>query len=127
MATTTNVTKVEIRYVPNDKIGEVFSKALLGQRDGFLKPEEMELQDMPGLDHNKRKANHPKNLETIYKHYQVIDGTEDERTKQLKVRSMSYGDAIVINNVAYYVAADGFVTINDKDEVVEVVPVDDDV
>jgi hypothetical protein len=119
MATTQNVTKVEIRYVPAEKIGVVFGQVLTGSRDGFLPPEQMELVDMPGLDHTKRAANHPKNLETIYKHYQSIDGTEDERTKQLKSRSMSYGDCIVIQGKAYYVAAEGFVTI-EGDEVVPV-------
>jgi hypothetical protein len=111
MATTANITKVEIRYVPDAKVGEVFGKAMLGSADGFLPPEDMELQDMPGLDHSKRPANHPKNLETIYKHYQAIDGDEKERTTQLKVRSMSMGDCIVIDGKAYYVAAEGFVTV----------------
>lgn len=111
MASTANITKVEIRYVPDAKVGEVYGKAMLGLAEGFLPPEELELQDMPGLDHSKRPANHPKNLETIYKHYQAIDGDDKERTTQLKVRSMSLGDAIVIDGTAYYVAEDGFVTV----------------
>jgi hypothetical protein len=117
MATTQSVTKVEIRYVPAEKIGTVFGQVLMNDRSGYLKPEEMDLVDMPGLDHTKRPANHPKNLETIYKHYQSIDGTEDERTKQLKSRSMSYGDCIVIQGKAYYVASEGFVYIDDDDKV----------
>ena len=120
MATTTNVTKCEIRYVPANLIGEVFGKAQLGIRDAYLKPEDMELIDMPGLDHSKRAANHPKNLETIFKHYQSIDGDDKERTTQLKMRSMTVGDAIVVSGTAYYVAPDGFVTIVD-DEIVPVV------
>lgn len=121
MTTTTNITKIEIRYVPADKIGEVYMKAQLGLRDGYLKPEDMDLQDMPGLDHSKRPANHPKNLETIRRAYQKIDEKdENERPTMLKVRSMTVGDCIVIQNVAYYVSPSGFVTINDKDEVVPV-------
>lgn len=119
MASTANITKVEIRYVPDAKIGEVFGKVMLGDPAGFLSPEDMELQDMPGLDHSKRPANHPKNLETIYKHYQSIDGDDKERPTQLKVRSMSLGDCIVIHGVAYYVASDGFVTVENG----EVTPV----
>jgi hypothetical protein len=111
MASTTGITKIEIRYVGDTRVGEVYGKVLTGDPSGFLPPEEMELQDMPGLEHNKRPANHPKNLETIYKHYQAIDGEDKERTTQLKVRSMSLGDCIVISGVAYYVAADGFVTV----------------
>lgn len=111
MATTANITKLEIRYVSDARVGEVYGKVLTGDPTGFLPPEEMDLQDMPGLDHSKRPANHPKNLETIYKHYQVIDGDTNDRTAQLKVRPMTLGDCIVVNGVAYYVAEDGFVTV----------------
>lgn len=119
MSSTTNITKVEIRYVPAEKLGEMYAKAMLGLREGFLDPSTMELQDVPGFDHAKREANHPKNLETIYKHYQVIDGADDERPAQLKIRSMSYGDCIIIDGKPYYVASEGFVTI-ENDEVVPV-------
>lgn len=113
MPTTANITKIEIRYVPDNKVGEIYGKAMLGLPEGFLPPEDMELQDMPGLDHSKRPANHPKNLETVYKHYQTIDGDEKERPTQLKVRSMTIGDCVVIDKVAYYVGAEGFVTVTD--------------
>jgi hypothetical protein len=112
MASTTNknLTKVEIRYVPAAKIGEVFMKATLGLPEAFLPPNEMDLIDMPGMNATRRAPNHPKNLETIYKHFQTISGDSSERPTQLKVRSMATGDAIVIGGVAYYVAATGFVT-----------------
>ena len=111
MATPTkNLTKVEIRYVPAAKIGEVFMKATLGLPEAFLPYKEMDLIDMPGMNATRRAPNHPKNLETIYKHYQSISGDSSERPGQLKVRSMATGDAIVINGEAYYVAAQGFVT-----------------
>ena len=112
MATSTNknLTKVEIRYVPAAKIGEVFMKATLGLAEAFLPPNEMDLVDMPGMNATRRAANHPKNLETIYKHFQTISGSSDERPSQLKVRSMATGDAIVIDGTAYYVASSGFVT-----------------
>jgi stage V sporulation protein SpoVS len=114
MATTakkSNVVKVEVRYVPATKIGEVFMKAQMGLVDGFLNPSDMDLVDMPGFEVSRRASNHPKNLETIYKHYQAIDGTPDERCTQLKVRSMTVGDCLVIEGTAYYVAPnEGFVT-----------------
>lgn len=119
VASTASITKIEVRYVPDSLIGEVFGKVMTGNPEGFLAPEEMELQDMPGLDHSKRPANHPKNLETVYKHYQAIDGDDKERTTQLKVRSMSLGDCIVIQGKAYYVASEGFVTVENG----EVAPV----
>ena len=111
MATSTkNLTKVEIRYVPAAKIGEVFMKATLGLPEAFLPYKEMDLIDMPGMNATSRAANHPKNLETIYKHYQAISGDASESPAQLKVRSMATGDAIVVDGVAYYCAAEGFVT-----------------
>lgn len=119
-ASTKNVTKVEIRYVPADKIGEVFMKASLGMAEGFLPYKEMDLIDMPGMNATKRAPNHPKNLETIYKHYQTYSGDKTERPTQLKQRSMAAGDCIVINGVAYYVAANGFVKRNADGSIEEV-------
>jgi hypothetical protein len=122
MATTakkSSIVKVEVRYVPAARLGQVFLKAQLGQADGFLDPKDMELVDMPGFEMMRRASNHPKNLETIYKHYQTIDGTPDERCTQLKVRSMTVGDCLVIEGTAYYVATDGFVT-KDGDQLVPV-------
>lgn len=104
------MTKVEIRYIPAEKIGECFMKATLGLPEGFLPYKEMDLIDMPGMNASRRDPSHPRNLETIYKHYQSISGDSTERPTQLKVRSMAVGDAIVINNVPYYVASTGFVT-----------------
>lgn len=121
MATTkTNLVKVEIRYVPAAQIGAVFLKAQLGNPDAFMDPDKMELIDMPGFNATRRAASHPKNLETIYKHYQNIDGTADERTTQLKSRSMTVGDAIVVNGRAFYVAAAGFVYKDAKGALVDV-------
>lgn len=115
-----NTTKAEIRYVPDAKIGEVWVKAQMGQVEGFLDPAEMDLIDMPGFVAQRRSASHPRNLETIYNYYQKIDGAPEERTEQLKVRSMSTGDAIVIDGTAYYVTAKGFVTVVDG----KVIPVE---
>lgn len=108
-----NIVKVEVRYVPASKIGQVFMQAQMGQPEGFLPVKELDLVDMPGFNQSRRAPNHPKNLETIYKHYQTIDGTPDERPTQLKVRSMTVGDALVIEGVAYYVAPEGFATLED--------------
>lgn len=117
------MTKVEIRYIPAEKIGECFMKANLGMPEGFLPYKEMDLIDMPGMNASRREPNHPRNLETIYKHYQTVSGDSTERPSQLKVRSMAVGDAIVIDGVAYYVAASGFVT-REKDGSIK--PVEDD-
>lgn len=117
------MTKVEIRYIPAEKIGECFMKANLGLPEGFLPYKEMDLIDMPGMNASRREPNHPRNLETIYKHYQTVSGDSTERPSQLKVRSMAVGDAIVIDGVAYYVAASGFVT-REKDGSIK--PVEDD-
>jgi hypothetical protein len=120
MATTkTNLIKVEIRYVPAARIGEVFMQAQLGKAEAFLPSDDMELIDMPGFNATRRAASHPKNLETIYKHYQNIDGTSDERTTQLRARSMTVGDAIVVNGRAFYVAAKGFVYKDAKGALVD--------
>lgn len=118
---TKNVTKVEIRYVPPAKIGEVFMKASLGMADGFMPYKEMDLIDMPGMNATKRSPSHPKNLETIYKHYQTYSGDKTERPTQLKVRSMAAGDCIVINGEAFYVATNGFVKRNTDGTITEVV------
>lgn len=118
------ITKVEIRYIPANKIGECFMKASLGLPEGFLPYKEMEIIDMPGMNASRRDPAHPRNLETIYKHYQSITGSSDERTAQLKCRSMACGDCIVVNNVAYYVAPDGFVT-REKDGSLTPVVADD--
>lgn len=118
---TSKITRVEVRYVPDDKIDQVTAQAMLGLADGFLPAAQLELIDEPGFEHAKRDVDHPKNLETIYKAYQVVDGTDDERCAQLKVRSMTYGDAILFDGIAYYVAADGgFVTRTTKGELVPV-------
>lgn len=103
-----NLTKVEVLYVPAAKIGEVFMKAQLGLPEAFLDPKDMEVVDMPGINAVRRPANHPRNLETIYKHYQQIQNTSDERAAQLKVRSMTVGDALRIDNRTYYVMSSGF-------------------
>lgn len=105
-----NTIKAEIRYVPEAEIGKIWAKAQMGDADGFLDPDKMDLVDAPGFVAQRRAANHPRNLETIYNYYQKIDGAPEERTEQLKVRSMTTGDAIVLDGVAYYVTAKGFVT-----------------
>lgn len=99
----TNYTKVEIRYIPSKMIGPLFMKAQIGNADAFLEFSELDLIDIPGIDATRRAVSHPKNLETIYKHYQRVDDTPDERCTQLKVRSMGVGDAIIVNGKAYYV------------------------
>jgi hypothetical protein len=65
--------------------------------EGFLPYKEMDLIDMPGMNASRREPSHPRNLETIYKHYQTVSGDSTERPTQLKVRSMAIGDAIVID------------------------------
>lgn len=120
MSTKSSIVKVDVYYVPNDLLDEATPRAMLGQRKGFLPVAQLDKVDSPGFEHSKRDVSHPKNLDTIYKAYQVVDSTEDERAVQLKIRSMTYGDAIVYDGVAYYVAADGFVTV-DGDEVVPVI------
>jgi hypothetical protein len=104
-----NLTRCEIRYVPAAKMGEVYMKANLGLPEGFLGISEMEFVDSAGMNAIHRSANHPKNLETIYRAYQRIDDTPGERAHQLDQRSMTMGDAIVIDGRAYYVASSGFV------------------
>ena len=112
MTTTNNITKIEVRYIPDKLIETTLPKAMLGLPEGFLPIDRLETQDTPGFEHTKRAVNHPKNLETVYRAFQVIDGTDDERCAQLRIRSMSWGDAVVVDGVGYYVAADGFVTRN---------------
>jgi hypothetical protein len=104
------VTRIEIRYVPDEKLGDVFMHAMLGQPEGFLDPKDMTLIDSPGFKWTKRSPSHPRNLEKVYNNYQKVDGDPSERTEQLGVRSMSTGDCLVIDGTAYYVSASGFVT-----------------
>lgn len=118
----TTLTKIEIRYIPNAKVGPLFMKAQLGQPEAFLPVSELDLIDMPGMDASRRAVSHPKNLETIYKHYQRIDDTPDERCTQLKVRSMSVGDAIVVKGKAFYVVSDGFAFKDESGTLVPVTP-----
>ena len=73
-AATVNLTKIQVRYVPAAKIGEFFLKATLGQADGFLDPQEMDLVDEPGINAHRRSPAHPKNLETVYKHAESLNG-----------------------------------------------------
>src|SRR3954469_16372447 len=101
--------KVEIRYIPDAKLGEAWMKAHQGDPSGFLPVDDMDLVDAPGFRFTRRAPSHPRNLETIYRNYQSISNAPEERTTQLKKRSMSVGDAIVIDSVPYYVAAAGFV------------------
>lgn len=115
-----NTVKAEIRYVPDEKIGEVWAQAQMGLPGGFLPVDDLKLIDMPGFVYARRAPNHPRNLESIYNYYQKIDGAAEERTAQLKVRSMSTGDAIVIEGIAYYVANKGFVTKGDDGTVTPV-------
>jgi hypothetical protein len=67
-----------------------------------------------------RPSGHPRVLESVYSSYQRIDGdVKTERVEQLKRRSMSVGDAIVIEGETYYVANLGFIKIEDG-KIVEV-------
>lgn len=103
-----NKVKIEVRYVPASRVLENYAKASLGHPDGFLSPEELELVDVCTLLTKHRAANHPSNLHTIYCRYQSVKKTEDERTTQLEIRSMTMGDALVIDGRAYYVTDVGF-------------------
>lgn len=103
----TNLVKCEIRYVPGERLGEVFMKAYTGNPDGFLPPEELVSVDVPGINAVYRAPNHPRSLDTIYRIFQRINDTDDERAKQIGQRSMTVGDAVIINNRAYYVSRDG--------------------
>lgn len=114
------LTKVEIRYIPSKLIGPLFMKAQTGDPEAFLPVADLDLIDMPGMEASRRPITHPKNLETIYRHYQRIDDTADERCTQLKVRSMSVGDAIVVKGKAYYVVAEGFAFKDDDGKLVDV-------
>lgn len=113
---------LEIRYFPEDRAAEVFMLAHSGDPSGYLTPDKMVLVDEPCFEWKRRVPNHPRSLDKIYRVYQTIDGQADERTQTIKQRSMTVGDAIVIDNVAYYVAPDGFVTVKDG----EIVPVSDE-
>lgn len=121
----TTISRFEIRYIPAAKLGPLYMKVNKSDPSAFLPVNELDVVDMPGMNNVKRPLTHPKNLQTIYKMYQVIDGTDDERTAQIKARSMTLGDAIVIKGKAYYVAnsdqfPSGFVVKNDAGELVEV-------
>lgn len=122
MSEKSTLTKVEIRYLPSAQIGKLFMKAQVGDPAAFLPVSELDLIDMPGMEASRRAITHPKNLETIYRHYQRIDDTPDERCTQLKVRSMSVGDAIVVKGRAYYVVSDGFAFKDDEGTLVPVTP-----
>lgn len=124
MADKSTLHKVEIRYIPAKQLGLLFMKASQGDPAAFLDPKDMELIDMPGFEGSRRPVTHPKNLMTIYKHYQRIVDTPDERTAAIKARSMSVGDAIVYKGVAYYVGPNetGFLVRDESGELVAVTP-----
>lgn len=121
MADKAQLSRVEIRYMPKAQVGKLFMKAQMGDPAAFLPPHEMEPVDMPGMAAEIRAVNHPKNLRTIFKHYQRIDDTPDERTKQISIRSMTVGDAIVIKGKAYYVIDDDgiFAVKSESGELIE--------
>lgn len=118
--------KVEIRYVKPEQVSVVWLNAHQNKPEGYLDPADMDLVDMPQFERNsKRDVAHPRNLETIYKHFQRIEDTNDERCAQLKIRSMSVGDCIVVDKRAYWVAPlglvpTGFVTKDAKGNIVPV-------
>lgn len=114
------LTRMEIRYVPEDRIGEIFMKANLGRRDGFLPVDELELVDVPAMEWQHCHPGHPNNLDKTFNEYQRVSSTLEERVEQLGVRSMSVGDCIVIEDVQYWVAPDGFVVLGEGDELVPV-------
>lgn len=105
--------KVEVRYVPPARVLEIYGKVSLGLPDAFLPPGDLQLIDVCTLKLHMRPANHPANLDTMYRSYQSVDRTPDERTTQLDERSMTKGDAFIIDGHAYYVVDDGFVSRND--------------
>jgi hypothetical protein len=111
----TDIVRVEIYYVPDDKVSDAWPKCLVGDVGGFLPVEDLELIDTPGLQRvTNRPVGHPRVLESVYSSYQRLDGDpQKERVEQLKRRSMSVGDAIVIDKQAYYVASEGFITLVD--------------
>jgi hypothetical protein len=119
---TSTIVKCEIFYVPDDKIADVWPKAIVGDVSGYLPVEDMELIDTPGLQRVTQRPNgHPRVLESIYLSYQRVDGdVKSERVEQLKKRSMSVGDAVRIDEEVFWVAPEGFVQKVDD----EIVPVE---
>lgn len=111
MADTGTIVKCEIYYVPDDKISDVWPKAIVGDESAFLPVEELELIDTPGLQRVTQRPNaHPRVLESIYLSYQRLEGDiKTERVEQLKKRSMSVGDAVRIDDDVFWVASEGFV------------------
>lgn len=125
MAERKSLTRFEIRYMPAAKLGSLFMKVNNSVPEAFLPVDDLDVVDMPGMNNTRRPVTHPRNLLTIYQQYQVIDGTDDERTKQLGCRSMTVGDAIVVNGTAYYKVNDehfpsGFATKDADGKLVEV-------
>lgn len=96
-------TRIEIRYVPAERIAEVVIKLIAGDPGAYLPVEELEPVDQPVLVHRQREANHPRNLRTIFKRYQRLDG--EDRIKVLDLRPMGIGDCLMIFGVPYYVTA----------------------
>lgn len=94
---------VDVRYVPPDKMADIFMSSMMGDPAGFLDISEMRLIDSPGFEVIRRHPAHPKNLEQLYVTYQSTEGTDDERCAQLGARSMNIGDAFVIEGRTYYV------------------------
>ena len=115
-----NLTRLEIRYVPEDKIGDVFMRASLGRREGFLPVDELELVDVPAMQWQHCPPTHPNNLDKIYSEYQRVESALSERVEQLGVRSMSVGDCIVVEEKQYWVSSEGFVTLDENGEIVPV-------
>lgn len=115
-----NLTRMEIRYVPEDRVAEIFMKASLGREDGFLPTDELELVDVPAMQWQHCPPTHPNNLDKVYSEYQRVDSALTERVEQLGVRSMSVGDCVVIGDKQYWVASEGFVTKDDSGNIVPV-------
>lgn len=115
-----NLTRLEIRYVPEDRIGEVFMLASLGRREGFLATDELEVVDVPAMQWQHCPPTHPNNLDKVYSEYQRVDSTLAERVEQLGVRSMSVGDCVIVEGKQYWVASEGFVTVDENDQIVPV-------
>lgn len=114
------IVRCEIYYVPDEKVSEVWPLCVTEDPKGFLPTGDLELIDTPGLQRvTNRPVGHPRVLESVYSSYQRVDGSENERVQQLRKRSMSVGDAIVIDGETYYVANLGFIQIVDE----KIVPV----
>jgi len=104
----TETFSVDVRYVPPEKMADLFVSSMMGVPEGFLPVQEMRLIDSPGYECSRRHPAHPKNLEQLYATFQATEGSDDERCAQLGARSMNIGDAFVIENRVYYVMNDGF-------------------